>query len=615
MKKKLLTILIILSAAIISYLVSFTYYNYGVFRSGSLDYRVFVNDKEIDNNVDYHITKDTAIVIYNNNCNFVNRVEFDYETATDFDWHLVYTYNNEFGLLKDTGFEDKSKAFINKYSYDLNKKICMVRIELGNKNQEISVSNIRLVNNINYFSNKIIFFTIITTSICAFILFRKYFLEKIERLFVYISLVFGISIILLTPFGLFKSWDDEYHFNRAYGVVYKSDTTASAAFKNPINPWQRFHNDVEVKEYIRYLNDNNNNEVQNDVHFNRVDVSYMGYIIGIFIGKITHSSFYTTIIMSLISNLILYTIIVYLAIRYAKKGKLLLLVLGLLPTTLYMNSSFNYDAIVTAFVLLGFSLFFNEVTKDEINIKRLMASIACFVIGTLSKPVYALFAILVLFINKKKFRDKKEMLLSKLSVVFGFGLVLVIILMPMVINNNTGDTRGGNTCVSCQIQSMKNSPLGTMIVYKNNVLDNSINSFIGQETLACFGWMRVRFVDRVYYLFLLLILLATMFANYDGDKKSKNNKLDKVTIAGLIFLLFSVISLIWLSLYLSYTEVGENVIKGVQGRYFIPLLFPILMLFTNKTKLMKMDNNKINTIVALLLFYSLYVSVLCNLYI
>ena len=40
-----------------------------------------------------------------------------------------------------------------------------------------------------------------------------------------------------------------------------------------------------------------------------------------------------------------------------------------------------------------------------------------------------------------------------------------------------------------------------------------------------------------------------------------------------------VLVLIWTALYLAFTEVGEVVIKGVQGRYYIPLLLPLFWFF------------------------------------
>ena len=37
--------------------------------------------------------------------------------------------------------------------------------------------------------------------------------------------------------------------------------------------------------------------------------------------------------------------------------------------------------------------------------------------------------------------------------------------------------------------------------------------------------------------------------------------------------------MIWSALYLDFTEVGRTTIAGVQGRYYLPLLFPLFSMF------------------------------------
>lgn len=36
--------------------------------------------------------------------------------------------------------------------------------------------------------------------------------------------------------------------------------------------------------------------------------------------------------------------------------------------------------------------------------------------------------------------------------------------------------------------------------------------------------------------------------------------------------------MIWLALYLSFTPVGENEIRGVQARYYLPLIYMLFAL-------------------------------------
>ena len=68
---------------------------------------------------------------------------------------------------------------------------------------------------------------------------------------------------------------------------------------------------------------------------------------------------------------------------------------------------------------------------------------------------------------------------------------------------------------------------------------------------------------------------------------------DKIKINGkfkillIIYILFIIIS-VYSAMYINWTpainghKIGEADISGVQGRYFLPILLPILLLFSNK---------------------------------
>ena len=48
--------------------------------------------------------------------------------------------------------------------------------------------------------------------------------------------------------------------------------------------------------------------------------------------------------------------------------------------------------------------------------------------------------------------------------------------------------------------------------------------------------------------------------------------------------------LVWTSMYVAFTVPGAEEIAGVQGRYFIPLIFPLYMLFTGKRGILARGN-------------------------
>ena len=83
----------------------------------------------------------------------------------------------------------------------------------------------------------------------------------------------------------------------------------------------------------------------------------------------------------------------------------------------------------------------------------------------------------------------------------------------------------------------------------------------------------------------LIYLLFVTFTNYISKKR-----ISKGIKAVLGVLLVGMYVLIPTALYLSFTEVGSSTIEGVQPRYYICLLLPLLLILTPNKKRKKIDN-------------------------
>ena len=73
-----------------------------------------------------------------------------------------------------------------------------------------------------------------------------------------------------------------------------------------------------------------------------------------------------------------------------------------------------------------------------------------------------------------------------------------------------------------------------------------------------------------------LLIPAGIFAAFFAGIKKKIGK----AIGGLTHLMnFGVAAIVFTSMYISFTSVGNSRIMGVQGRYFVPLFLPFLSCF------------------------------------
>ena len=91
-----------------------------------------------------------------------------------------------------------------------------------------------------------------------------------------------------------------------------------------------------------------------------------------------------------------------------------------------------------------------------------------------------------------------------------------------------------------------------------------------------------------------IYIMATIL---DNDIKGK---LKKYQIFWISITILAIIGLIFTSLYVQWTYVGNNSILGVQGRYFLPILPLIMLLIASKIKIKSLYEEKnVNKFVAI----------------
>ena len=78
------------------------------------------------------------------------------------------------------------------------------------------------------------------------------------------------------------------------------------------------------------------------------------------LARLFKMSFGNIYILGRLVNLIVYVTTMTFAIRKIKKGKILLSVIGLLPTVMFLSSTISYDPFVLSFISSLYSLPFKE---------------------------------------------------------------------------------------------------------------------------------------------------------------------------------------------------------------------------------------------------------------
>ena len=304
---------------------------------------------------------------------------------------------------------------------------------------------------------------------------------------------------------------------------------------------------------------------------------YTPFKLGFIISDFLKLGLIEAIVVSKIFNLLLYLLIMLFAIKVSNESiKKIIFVIGLLVSNVFLATQFSYDATITAGLVLATSLFIRMLEDEKLNYKYLIAFILAVIWASLPKAIYCFFGLLVLFIPNKKFKNNKQAIGIKIAVTSTVILLMSTFVLPMLMGGVEGDARGGNTNASAQFSLILHSPINYIKILCSFYLKSGVTLFLGSGTLTALGYIGkiMPDVNNTIYIITLIYLLYVTFTN-GLDKKIVPKSIKVV----LFILIFGISLLIPTALYLSFTEVGSNTIQGVQARYYLSLLLPLMIIF------------------------------------
>lgn len=270
------------------------------------------------------------------------------------------------------------------------------------------------------------------------------------------------------------------------------------------------------------------------------------------------------------------------AIRITPYGNWLFVVFALMPTRLFLMSSFSPDAITSALALLWIALVLDGLFKDRpISVFdfALLAFVA--VALALSKSMYCLLLLLAVCLVFRRAVPKKEIarfalfficMVTFAGLAFKYHPVNLTALNSEAQSATQSATQsaagsGANYFLaqvnaSAQLRLLLEKPLSIPSVILKGYGARGQNLLRGAT--AVFGWGNV-YIPRWGYVIAYLLLCGGLFV----DKQMLVPKGFRGTAA---LVLITAMLIIPLSMYLFWTPVGAKGFDGVQGRYYIPYL-------------------------------------------
>lgn len=509
---------------------------------------------------------------------------------------------------------DKNNVVLSESTVNVRATTDQIQIKTYDGSDPVTISKIAINNTGNFSEYRMLFVTITSFFIITiFVCWKRKYVISLETAFLTITiLVGGLSVAALPNHKV--GCDEEIHFGRSYywgeTVMGKETITAPYGIEELYNvrlsnwPYDLAKSEQEKKQEDAYWNNvsdylqknslKENWKEDTNYSFQMSTVAYIFQFLFIRLGMLLRLPFVYVYMMGRFSNVILYAILGYLAIRHMTAGKRILFIFALMPTAMMSTMTYTYDTWVNGFSFLGMAYMLEMWMESEKKIewKEFAISIGAFVLASMPKAIYIPFILIMLLIPKNRFRNKREMYVMKGLVIAAFLIMLSSFIWPAVGSSNVeGDNRGGDTSVSGQLSYILCHPWFYTKLLLGSIWKTLYPYTIGTEGLAQMGHFE-NFAN-VY-----LIDIALVYAVATDCKKDENTGMKLWHKLCVAIVSIGVMCLIWTALYLSFTPVGLNQINGVQGRYYLPVTIWILLLLRNKKIINNMEPAKDNLVLA-----------------
>lgn len=411
--------------------------------------------------------------------------------------------------------------------------------------------------------------------------FRKTLTTQPEYLFLVLVLCSGFLFSYFVPHTGLNSWDEDYHYLQTLKLSYvgegrytpQDEKTIVRVLVEPSWDWsgggvEKIHSNMD-KEYAA------------DIRLTRGiptinSLPEIPNAIGLFIGRALGLRYYMIHFMGRFFGLIAYGIIGFFAIRKLKSGKMIAAVCLLIPTNIFLASSYNYDSYLTGFSILGLCYYIAQWQERDkkLSLQDALIMLFSFFLGCLSKFIYFPLMWIAVLLPRTKFHTTKEHKAYIFSFLAATGLLFFSYVLPMLIVSGgisvQSDSRGGETVSGIgQLQYILSNPIEGLGVLWQYMIGSYFNLNRVGEVITNYAYHGI---GRNQYLYLLLIVVVAFTDKNEHDRELVHHPWAHlwpiIVSIGTVFLVIA-------SMYIIFTPVGASEVQGAQFRYLIPMIFPV----------------------------------------
>lgn len=542
---------------------------------------------------------------------YVDRFVYHFQYDHLLNAKIYVCYYNEYGEAdpdQDLLIEDRNNKITQSSSLNIGKRVDSLVISLdksqlgetGTRQEAaeeplyITGFEVRNVPAFNWY--RVGFFWVILGLAAFFWLFRGYLGRHVEAGFLAVCLAVGSLTICALPANK-VGFDEETHLYRAMGLAsfpsgMNINQTVFALMVPNLDSWpENQPGSAMEQELLRdYLNENGNYKT-GEIHLEPqipagTIPAYLGQALVLKLCKGFHVPWGTMLTLGRFGNLFCYAALMYFAIRKTPVGKVIMAVIGLMPTSLFLACTYSYDPWVTGWIYLGTACLLKEILTPEkaISWKSWLFILLCFLLGCAAKAVYAPMVLIGLLLPAKKFDSpKKKVIMRTGFVLLLVGLLASFVLPVLIAPSATGDTRGGDTSEAGQMSYILGHFWGYLQILFGNIIPAMPKMLFGRDIFSVQGHL----ADSP---FTWLAMGLAAYVVITDTRSAAGRGLGAWQKVWIFLMLGGSALLVWTSMYIAYTEPGRVVIAGVQGRYYLPILFLFYLLLNSRLIIARIKN-------------------------
>lgn len=266
-----------------------------------------------------------------------------------------------------------------------------------------------------------------------------------------------------------------------------------------------------------------------------------------------------------LANLVVYALLCFLALKNCRRYSGVFLAVALLPMSLYIAASCNYDALMLGFYYLTVSYY----CVDELHDRDLAVFMVAFVMVNAVKPwINLLWIVVPLILPARVWKARiKKWQLAVLVLVLALGITMAVEWYGQGFRTGFDDGRmlGETVSMGGQLSFVLAHLPRTLMVFLGTLYENVL--YLGK--LGVFGALDLE-IPLVGLLSPVILMLGAALSTHE------RSSLTPRSAVGLGALTLAYTGGVLAAQYITYTPVGMIRVLGVQTRYLLPAF---LMLF------------------------------------